>query len=310
MSFIKDHKSPDGVGYSLAHLQAGELEAGVHSFGARTTYIRHWGTDLILHYPDPLDYFTDPYYVGAIVGRVANRLARAQIEVDGKPYPLAPNEGDKQLHGGPGGLSQVHWQMDPLGEDRNGVKLSYVSPDGDQGHPHEVLFEVEFELSETELIYRMRAIPDAPTPINMAQHNYYSLGALEGAKLTAPASHYTPVDEDQIPTGTIDPVDGDKFDYREGRSLHPEIDHNLALDHPRSAVVYENQSHRLTLHCDQPGLQVYSGAGLGAPFAPYQGICLEPQLFPNAFNQKGFDAPLATPDAPYEQVLRLEIRTK
>ncbi|MEM7240968.1 MAG: aldose epimerase family protein [Pseudomonadota bacterium] len=310
MSVMTTHKGPNGADYSPAALRAGDLEIGVLSFGARTMYIRHRGKDLILGYPDPAAYFTDPFYIGAIVGRVANRLANSRITIDGKTYPLTANEGTKQLHGGPGGVSQVVWDMEPLETGKNGVKLTYSSPDGDQGYPHDVRFEVEVALSETGLTYHMRAMPSAPTAINMAQHNYYSLGPLGDARLTVPAARYTPVDGDQIPTGDYADVDGDMFDYRTGAPVHPDIDHNLVLDGAESAIVYENDTHQLTLHCDQPGIQVYSGSGLEPPFAPFQGICLEPQLFPNAFNQEGFDAPLATPEAPYEQILRIDIAAK
>ena len=296
MSFIDPLKSIE--------LQNGDLSIGVLNYGARTTFIRHRNSDLALYYPDPQDYVTGIPYVGAIVGRVANRISRASFEMDGKQFSLTPNEGRNQLHGGPQGLSQKFWNMDQLSPSL--VQLTHTSTNGEEGYPAKVAFTVEIELFESALEYRMSATSSAATPINLAQHNYYAID-IEKSELQVPADHYTPVDEEQIPTGALKAVANTTFDYRRFSNIAPDIDHNLVLNEGENSFALKSANCVLSFTTDQPGLQVYSGAGLSAPFEPNSGLALEPQYFPNAVNQEGFEMPLTTPEAPYHQVLRIEI---
>ena len=285
-------------------LTNGDLSVGVLNYGARTTYLRHKGIDLTLYYPNIEDYVTGIPYVGAIVGRVANRIAGAAFELNGKRYELSANEGRNQLHGGPNGVSQKIWDMERMSESK--VRLSLHSPDGDEGYPGNVDLEVVMSLDSNALEYEFKATTDAPTFINLAQHSYYVID-IEDALLRVDADLFTDVDPEQIPIGTKSGVDGTVFDYRTFAKIDPSIDHNLILNGLGQRFWLETQKRVLSFTTDQYGLQVYSGSGLGAPFAPNAGIALEPQSFPNAVNEPNFDKPLTTPEYPYSQKLRIEI---
>ena len=121
--------SPD----QLQHfdLQNGDLSVGVLNYGARTTYLRYQGIDLALFYPNIGDYLTGIPYVGAIVGRIANRIGGAAFNLQGKSYALTPNERKNQLHGGPNGLSQQLWTLEKTGA---GCRFTYHSEDQEEGY--------------------------------------------------------------------------------------------------------------------------------------------------------------------------------
>ena len=291
--------SPD----QLQHfdLQNGDLSVGVLNYGARTTYLRYQGIDLALFYPNIGDYLTGIPYVGAIVGRIANRIGGAAFNLQGKSYALTPNERKNQLHGGPNGLSQQLWTLEKTGA---GCRFTYHSEDQEEGYPAAVDFKVELQVGPDFLEYHMTANSDAPCPINLAQHNYYAID-LEKAHLRLCADRYTPVDDEQIPTGEMLAVKETDFDYQTLRKIDAGIDHNLALSGSPAAYL-ETKSCALTFISDQPGIQVYSGAGLSAPFKSNSGLALEPQYFPNAINTPQFEMPLTTPETPYSQKLRIE----
>ncbi len=276
----------------------------------------------VLGYANAEDYRHNPAFMGAIVGRVANRIRDAAFQLDGQSYALSANEGAHMLHGGPLGLSQRFWDMEA---DAGSVLLRLRSEDGDQGFPGTVDFEVRISLNGDRLTYDMTAAVDRPTPIALAQHNYYALGAsqgMQGASLQINADHTTPTDADMIPNGDITPVSGTRFDFAASRSLHdadPDgqgYDQNYVLNAGTPAArIQTSNGLCLELETDQPGLQLYSAQHLsrvhaplpGQEHGPYAGLCLEPQTFPNAINTASFGNIITTPDAPYHQRLSVRI---
>jgi aldose 1-epimerase len=303
--------SHQGADILCATLRSERARVRILNLGAITQSWHVDGAPVILGYEDPRAYVTDPYYLGAIVGRVANRTAGARFQMGGVIYDLPQNDGRHHLHGS---LSKCLWDMSCSGE---AVTLRYHSPDGDGGYPGAVDFSLVIRLDGVRLSYEMRAVPDRPTPINLAQHNYYNLdgGAdINRHKLRVAAEGWTPVDDELIALGTIEPVRGTGLDFLDATrlsdiSLESGIDANLVLTGAPGAAaeLRAENGRRLRLHTDQPGLQVYSGGGLGTPFRPYQGLCLEPQGFPNALNTPAFPSIIATPEAPYHQLLEVEI---
>lgn len=286
-------------------LEDGETRVSLLSLGARTqdwTLATPAGPrPVILGHPDPDAYRHDPYFLGAIVGRVANRIGGAAY--DG--HRLVANDGPHQLHGGPGGLWAVNWRLEAEGPRR--ARFSYRSPEGEMGFPGTVDFTVTVTLDGTRLTYDMRALPDRETPVSLAQHNYYRLGAAPRGRICA--DRRLARDGAGIMGGDVLPAG--PLDLREGGSLPVAADDFLVFEKARDpdAPVAELRGDglRLRMWSDQPGAQLYSGHNLGAPFTPRDGLCLEPSGYPNAVNVPGFPSVMASPERPYRQVLSVTI---
>ena len=163
-----------------------------------------------LGFPSFEDYVRHSQSHGIIAGRVANRTAGARFVLDGAEYRLTANHGAHHLHGGAVGLGRRIWEME-TDDAANAVHLLYASPDGEEGYPGAVDFEVTFRLEGARLICAMSGVPDRPTPVNLAQHSYYNLGGggdVLDHEVEIVASWYTPTGPDLIPDGTIAPVAG------------------------------------------------------------------------------------------------------
>lgn len=249
-------------------------------------------------------YLNDRVKVGALCGRVANRIRHARFTIHGREYQLAQNDGANHIHGGPNGFDRLLWQAE-VNEAENSVTLSRLSPDGEEGYPGNLKVRVRYAVTQdSELAISMEAETDAATIINLTTHAYWNLaghdaGSILDHKLMVDADRYTPVDAETIPTGALDPVAATPYDFRTPRILRdgmPEggYDINFWLNNrggePHLAAVLEDETSGrvLELRTDQPGLQIYSGAGLGAPYKAYGGFALEPQKFPDAPNHPNF----------------------
>lgn len=266
-------------------------------------------------------YTTDPAYQGVVVGRYANRIGGARFVIDGEAFRVTANEGSNCLHGGPAGFSRRLWRFDEVTP--TSAVLSYRSPEGEEGFPGTVSAQVRFVLTADdtlEIIWQARTT--RPTPINLTHHLYFNLSGRRGGdvlehELRIDAAVVTPVRPDLIPTGALAPVEGTPFDLRTPRAIgavigQPDpqlaigggLDHNWVLaSGSEPQVSLRSPETGLTLHLttDQPGVQVYSGQGLKAPFAPYAGLALEPQNFPDAMNQPGFPDAILRPDQLYRR---------
>ncbi len=264
-------------------------------------------------------------YMGATVGRVANRIAGGRFELDGREHRIPPNDGPNALHGGPEGLDHRVWELVEVREGAEpGATLRCVSPDGDQGFPGEMTVIARFSLSsDGVLALDYEATADRPTPVNITSHAYWNMageGAPEGAMgqlLTLHADEYLPTDATAIPTGEFRPVAGSPFDFRTPTPVglrvrdaaDPQIVIGRGYDHcwvvsrepaagPRVVAVLEDpvSGRTMEMSSDQPGLQMYSGNFLDGSVAGKSGrlyrqgdaVVLEPQMFPDTPNQPGF----------------------
>lgn len=292
------------------------MSVSLLSFGAVTQRWSVNDTPLILGYESPQDYLTDPYYLGAIVGRVANRIGGAELRFEGARYPLSANEGANTLHGGKTGLSRQNWKLSQTAE--NKAVLGLVSPDGDNGFPGEVQFEIRVLLNYPRLTYVLSAKPDRPTPISLAQHNYYTLGSIGGVvktRLKLASDRVLDLDDQGIPTGAMRRAGDAGLDFTVPKSISgaaAELDHFFVFDperNPQTPVVEiaGDSGLKLNVYSDQPGAQVYAAAHLSDPFHPGGGVCIEPSGFPDAVNIPSFPTIICTPDRPYRQTLELEI---
>ncbi|MEW1723203.1 aldose epimerase family protein [Streptomyces sp. NPDC093109] len=251
-------------------------------------------------------------YVGALIGRYANRIAGAAFTLDGVEHRLTANEGPNTLHGGGPGFDRRVW--DAVADGAHGVRLSLVSPDGEAGFPGRVELSATYALeADGALRIDYRAVTDAPTHLNLTNHTYWNLGGVRDAdggvangpatahELRIAAGHITPVDAASLPTGELAPVAGTRFDFRERRVVGPGYDHNFVLDEvaegEAAAELYDPVSGRvLTVTTTEPGLQLYTGDHFdGRPFGPGAGIALETQHFPDSPNRPGFPSTVLRP---------------
>lgn len=321
-------RTGDGRSVDEVVLESSEAAISILSLGC---IMRDWRVDgpkgslpMLLGFPTLEGYLHRAKSHGAVVGRVANRTAGARFELDGQSYTLTANDGRNHLHGGAPGLGGRIWDME-VESASNTVYLACTSPDGEEGYPGAVEFRVSLKLDGPRLICEMSGLPDRPTPINLANHNYYNLGGSGTVKdhvLWIDADRYTPVDAELIPTGEIREVADTPFDFTEEREVgDTRIDTNLVFraerDRKRPAVrmLCPRTGRKLELWSDEPGLQVFDtfnmtieGTGLdGQVYGPFAGICLEAQHFPDTLHQPEWPGILATPEAPYFQRLVVEI---
>ncbi|MFK4148223.1 aldose epimerase family protein [Streptomyces sp. NPDC004065] len=255
--------------------------------------------DGYLRHPEP--------FLGALIGRYANRIAGGRFPLDGRTYALARNDGPNSLHGGDGGFDKRVWDVTPV---EHGVRLSRVSPHGEEGFPGRLEVAATYTLDGTgALRIAYEATTDAPTVVNLTNHSYWNLsgsGSAGGHELRLAASRYTPVDAHLIPDGAPEDVSGTRFDFRRPRKTGAGYDHNFVLDKgvtpaaEEVAELHDPASGRvLTVATTEPGLQLYTADHLGEPFAPGDGIALETQHFPDSPNRPDFPATELRPGRVY-----------
>ncbi|MEW2154648.1 aldose epimerase family protein [Streptomyces sp. NPDC007189] len=253
------------------------------------------GLDGYLAHPEP--------FLGALIGRYANRIAHARFPLDGAVYALEPNEGANCLHGGARGFDKRVWDAEPV---EHGVRLSRVSPHGEQGFPGRLEVSATYTLDASGALHlAYEAVTDAPTVVNLTNHSYFNLagaGHAGGHELRLAASRITPAGAGLIPTGALEDVTGSRFDFRTARKVGSGYDHNFVLDKGVTAApeqvaeLHDPASGRtLTVSTTEPGLQLYTADHLGEPFAPCDGIALETQHFPDSPNQPGFPSTVLRP---------------
>jgi aldose 1-epimerase len=307
-------------------LESPEAAVAILSLGA---VVRDWRIDgpagslpMVLGFPTVEAYERHARSHGAICGRVANRIKDARFSLDGEEYLLVANEGTNQLHGGPEGLGGRVWEMEVDGP---AVELRLTSPDGDQGFPGAVDFSARYWLEGRKLVCEMRGHPDRPTPINLANHNYYNLGGSGTVKdhvLRVDAEEYTPTDKDLIPLGEIRPVEGTHLDFREPREIgDTRLDQNLVLRpgrdlaQPAAWTECPRTGVRLELWTAEPGLQLFDAPEMvigtpghdGQAYGAYAGLCLEAQHHPDSLHHPDWPSIVRTPEEPYFQRLEVAI---
>jgi len=267
--------------------------------------------DIVLGFDTLAPYLNNRDYLGAVIGRYANRIANGRFRLDGRDYLLSRNEGENTLHGGAHGFDRALWNATVDGER---LQLTHTSADGDQGFPGAFAVSVAYRLSnDNEFTIAYQARSSAPTVVNLTNHTYWRLGddSILDHTLQVDADRFTPVGTNMIPLGTLVPVEGTVLDLRKLRLLRdllhsadPLIRASLGLDHnfvlngrgPAARLFHPNSGRCVEVLTTEPGLQVYSGNhwashGLRA----WSAIALETQHFPDSPNQPGFPSTVLRP---------------
>jgi len=332
-------QTPDGQGVRLYHLRnASGMTAEIMTYGAIVVSLEAPDRDgqmddIVLGYDDLAGYLKETPYFGAIVGRYGNRIGKGKFTLDGVTYTLATNNDENHLHGGLKGFDKVVWDDEPVWRpDGVGVKLSYLSKDGEEGYPGNLQATVVYVLTnKNELRIEYEATTDKATPVNLTHHGYFNLTGAKrdilGHELMLNADKFTPVDAGLIPTGHLVDVEGTPMDFRKSTPIGARIDadyeqltfgggydHNWVLNKRSrgmtlAARVYEPTTGRvMEVRTLEPGVQFYAGNFLDGTLAGknnvvYQhryGFCLETQHYPDSPNKPGFPSTILRPGGKYQ----------
>lgn len=313
---------PDGrpVQRYTLHSPNGHMQASFLEYGGILQSLRFEGRELVLGYDTLSDYLSDTAYLGATVGRYANRIAGGCFSIGGKTCQLECNEaGVNHIHGGSDGFHRQFWTAEILDDPAGAaLRLTRMSPEGEGGYPGSLQLSVRVLLTDDALSLNYEAESDRDTILNVTNHAYFTL---DGAEVTdtilkIEADAITPVNEQLIPTGEILPVAGTPFDFRTAKpigrdilSSHPQLrigngyDHNFVLkgEGMRLAATAVSPHTNICLECctDQPGMQLYTGNSLPmkkgrgrADIGPRKGFCLETQHFPDSPHHASFPSVL------------------
>jgi aldose 1-epimerase len=299
--------------------------------------------DIVLGHDTAEGYMPNPPYLGAIVGRYANRIANGTFTLDGKTYALPKNDGPNTLHGGTTRtFDKVVWESQPL-KDKTGVAFEYLSKDGEEGFPGNLKVKVTYTLTDSnELVIDYEATTDKATPINVSQHSYFNLkgagnGDILDHEVMLNADRFTPVDKNLIPTGELRAVKGTPFDFTASTKIGSRIDdnyeqlvlghgydHNFVLNRKGSGMtlaarVYEPTTGRvLEVTTTQPAVQFYTGNFLdgtitgkeGHVYKRRYGFCLETQHYPDSPNHPDFPTTILKPGETFHQTTAFKFSTK
>lgn len=300
------------------------------NLGGRITSVevpdRHGNNaNVVLAYGALANYTTDTAYLGAIVGRYANRIAGARFNLDGIEYTLPANNGRNTLHGGTTGFEKAIWKVELVQDSGEGrALLRHVSEDGDQGFPGRLEVTATYSLSsDNELSVTFEASTTKPTHVNLSQHSYFNLsgntrGDILQHELVLNAARFTPVDHELIPTGELRSVQGTPFDFRDSTRVGARIDdsdqqldighgydHNFVIDRGaersliHAATLRDSSSGRvMEVLTTEPGVQVYSGNHLQRHLKR-SGIALETQHYPDSPNHPEFPSTVLRPGDRY-----------
>ncbi|MHC4195239.1 MAG: aldose epimerase family protein [Planctomycetota bacterium] len=335
--------TPDGAAVNLYTLtSAGGIEVKITNYGGIITSLKTPDRDgnlddIVLGYDTLAEYIEDTPYFGALIGRYGNRIAKGKFTLDGAEYTLAKNNGENHLHGGIKGFDKVVWTAEEIKDENSvGLKLKYLSKDGEEGYPGNLNCTVVYTLTDNDLIISYEAQTDKLTVINLTSHSYFNLaghasGDILNHELMLNADRYTPVDATLIPTGRIAPVKGTPLDFTTPTPIGERIahiegggyDHNFVLNSSEGSLAlaaraYEPKTGRvMEISTTEPGIQFYSGnfldgsnKGKGATYNRHNGFCLETQHFPDSPNKPDFPSVVLRPGEKYTQLTVHEFSVK
>ena len=279
-------------------------------------------SDIVGGYDSLSSYENGDGYQGAIVGRFGNRIAKGIFTLDGATYKLYINNGENHLHGGKIGFSHKVWTSEAKENgDSVSLKLSLVSPDGDEGYPGELSVSVVYTLDSDSLCISYSATTDKKTVLNLTNHSYFNLAGYDSGKIfdhviKISADRFLPTDAGLIPTGEIASVSGTPFDFRKSKSIGRDFyaddinlknalgydhclvfDESIGTDTPKIVVKENNSGRAMEVYTSMPAVHFYTGNFLNNPDYPFKGgypqatqnaFCLETENMPDSVNHENF----------------------
>lgn len=320
----------DGRAVHRIVLNSGTARCGILTYGGALQFLevpdRNGDmTDVVLGFDTVEGYQSQDKYIGAIIGRYANRIGDSGFSIHGTKFSLFSNSGPDHLHGGKNGFDKKIWRAEEV---PGGVRLTLESPHMEEGYPGNLKADVTYILYGNELAIKFEAVSDRETVCSLTNHAYFNLGGqgsgtIENHLIRLNASRYTPVkDERCIPTGEIARVDGTPMDLRRPVHISQNIekdfdqlkygggfDHNWVIDgqpgelRPAAEAVDPDTGILLAVDTTLPGIQFYTGNHLdgcppgkgGAVYGNRHAFCLETQFYPDSPNQPDFPSAVLSP---------------
>lgn len=326
---------PNGQEARLYTISGSTIRAAVTDLGA--TLVSVWvpdvsgkTADVVLGYDDASGYLNHDGFLGAVVGRNANRIQSSSFQLGSKTVNLTPNEGANNLHSGPDCWNTRLWTVEEHTD--SAIRLSLLSPNGDQGFPGNAKVNVTYSIEGSDLVMTYDAVSDKDTVFNLTNHAYFNLAGQDKPEkamdqvLTLPARWFNPDDAENIPTGEQRSVAGTPFDFRESKPLGQDIgqdyeplhlqggyDHNFEVFCTPCAILADPESGRsMAVITDCPGVQVYTANFLdatgkgGVHYPKRSGVCLETQYAPNSVNHPEWPQPFTKAGEKYHSVTRFK----
>ncbi|KMT65285.1 aldose epimerase family protein [Catenovulum maritimum] len=331
-------QTPDGQEITKFRLtNQNGVEASVINWGATLVEYKCFDKDgnlgdIVLGFDDLAEYIENPPYLGATIGRYANRLANGECVIDGVLYQFEKNNGPNNNHAGPRGFEKQYWDAETFQtDDAVGVAFTYVSPDGDQGFPGNLTVETKYTLNnQNQLVISFKATTDKTTVVNLTNHSYFNLNGEQDVLeqyFYSPSEYMTPLNEFQIPTGETQAVAGSPFDFTQAKTIGQDIDADDAqikigagYDHYFLIDGYDGKKlnlaatasdpktgRKLDVLTTEPGFQLYTGNFLdgtvkakGRMISRRSGFCVEAQHIANGPSLPQFPTTLLNPGETFE----------
>lgn len=306
-----------GETVTLFTLSSDKCKVEIINFGAIIVSVHvtnkqgEWN-DVVAGFSDMTGYYERSPYFGCVIGRVGNRIGKGKFILDGEQYTLATNNGPNALHGGLVGFDKKLWDATLV---ENGVKLSMVSADGEEGYPGEVHLSTTYILQGSEISVKYNATTTKSTPINITNHSYFNLGGHNGwgsdlskHEVTIYSDSYLPADENCLVTGEVAEVSGSLFDLRKATILQEELleeipgggfDHNFCLPldgkrHKAASLRQVESGIELDVDTTAQGVHFYTSNYLSGEegkqnviYPRHSAVCFETQNWPDAINHPG-----------------------
>jgi aldose 1-epimerase len=297
---------------SKMQLKNSALTARFSTLGARLTHLVIDGVDVVMGGATDHDIITGDWTTGAVCGRIAGRITKAQFPLDGETIKVVPNVGDFQLHGGPDNFAIRHWHAKQID---NGIQFSLVSPDGDQGYPGEVRVTATYVLKGNFLSLSLAAKTTESTMINLTNHAYWNLIGGKSAfehEMQIEADQFLPLSKELLPSGEIRDIEGTRWDFSKMRIVGEDYDNCWVLRGARGKMKKgltlrdPASGRKMEVWTTEKGMQMYTAfhwngifPGKNGPLKQYQAIAIEPQNFAGAPNHANFPSAVLRPGETY-----------